>query len=76
MLRIKNPEKNFALYNTVSSFTKRLRNYDFMELYIDLLKNNTSSFAEGDRLLDCMISDLVNRGFSLKYLSDWWVSNI
>lgn len=76
LLRIKNPEKNYALYNTVSSFTKRLRNYDFMELYIDILKNNISSFAEVDKLLDCMVSDLVNRGFSLVYLSEWWVTNI
>ncbi|QFT90209.1 hypothetical protein FIU87_16215 [Bacillus sp. THAF10] len=74
--RIKGTETNPALHHTVSSFTKRLKNYDFMELYIDLLKNKNLSFGEVDRLIECIVSDLVNRGFSLKYLSDWWISNI
>jgi hypothetical protein len=69
-------DNNYSLYNSVSSFTKRMKVYDFIEIYLDILENNELSFGEIDRMLDCLISDLVYRGFSIKFLDEWWNEKI
>jgi hypothetical protein len=73
--RIKTENDNdyyITIYNLITSMKKKLNKQEIVKLYIDVLKKDTLSYGEVDKLLDSFVSELLFQGYSLRYLEEWY----
>lgn len=75
----KNEEKeelsNKILYNCLSSFNKKLRNYNVLNCLIDIHAKFNKNFTDVEVLIDCYVGELLYEGYSLSYLESWYKNN-
>ena len=64
------------IYYSIMALLKKIEDLDLVKLYVEILKSSNLKFAEVDRLLDSFINELINKGYSLRYLNEWYRANI
>jgi hypothetical protein len=65
-----------TIHNLVTSMKKKLNNQQIIKLYLDIIKQETLSYGEVDKLLDSFVSELLFQGYSLRYLEEWYGKEI
>lgn len=66
---------NKILYNCLSSFNKKLRNYNVLNCLIDIHEKYNKKFKDVEVLIDCYVGELLYEGYSLSYLKTWYKDN-
>lgn len=64
-----------SVHISISSLAKRYNSEILIGAYIDLILNNALTFKDIDLLVQYFISELINLGYSLKYLAEWKQEN-
>lgn len=59
-------------YYIISAFDKKIRNLDLINVWINILQEKINDFADADIVLDCFVSELLYKGYSLEFLRQWW----
>lgn len=72
---LKSDEDQEKKYNIILSFYKKIKKVNLIEVWSDILLDKISDFADADRVLDCLVSELLYKGYSLEYLNEWWFNN-
>ena len=62
-------------YNKCKSVIKKISN-DNLYSHLGNIIKNLNNFAEVDRCIECMISEMLYDGYSLKYIENWYNFNI
>ncbi|EOR25795.1 hypothetical protein A499_04048 [Niallia nealsonii AAU1] len=64
-----------VIHKSISSLAKRCKPEDLINDYINLILGTPFSFKDIDLLVQYFISELINLGYSLKYLGEWKQKN-
>ncbi|EOU2102044.1 hypothetical protein C0L85_12915 [Clostridium perfringens] len=62
-------------YNKCKAIIKKISNNNLYTNLSDIAKQ-LKSFSEVDRNIECMISEMLYDGYSLKYIGNWYTANI
>ena len=65
-----------SVYYSLISLQKKIENIDLIGMHIEIIKNNNLKFSEVDGILNSIINELINKGYSLRYLGEWYRANI
>lgn len=64
------------VYFSLVSLNKKLNALDIIRMHIDIVLAKEYTFAEMDRILESFVDELITKGYSLRYLKEWYKSSI
>lgn len=66
-------DKNYNdIFYSISEIYKKILNINILDYWISIILNGCKSFDEVDKVVECYINELLYKGYSLRYLSEWW----
>ncbi|MDZ5252080.1 hypothetical protein [Clostridium sp. LIBA-8841] len=68
-------KSNKILYSCLSSFRKKVKNYNILNCLIDIHNKFDRTFKDVEILVDYYVSELLFEGYSLSYLKSWYKQN-
>ena len=72
---VENKVDNSEIFYSISALYKKISNINILDYWIVIIINDCKSFDDVDKVMECYISELLYKGYSLRYLSEWWRDN-
>lgn len=63
------------IFYSISAIYKKILNINILDYWISIVIDECESFDDIDKVAECYINELLYKGYSLRYLSEWWREN-
>lgn len=60
------------IFYSISALYKKITNINILDYWIDIIIENSKTYDDVDKVMDCYINELLYEGYSLRYLKEWW----
>lgn len=67
-----NKSSDNDIFYAISALYKKISKIDILDYWISIILNESKSFDDVDKVTECYINELLYKGYSLRYLSEWW----